>query len=663
MADAQVISTPPSQNILHPDAQILSLSDIPEDLSPSVPQTPTHGRETVQSVTEFGDCGSSDDEPELSPDGVLDEATVANGLSLLGRTACSTMQAFLHLTLPGYNLIDLGILQNYIHLQKVEIPYNRITDLTPLGHMPHLIELDVSHNEITTVLEFTPPFNLQEVDLSYNQIEEMTDLSEHAALTKLNLDNNKISEIQGLTSCRRLNYLSMAHNKIKQISNLDHLPIKYLNLRGNEIQKIENLETLSYLQFFNVAGNLISSMKGLQNHDVLEMVDLEGNEIDDITEVKYIRDLKLLRELNLLRNPIQELEDYRLCLLYRLQQLTQLDRRRVEVEEKVTSMNAFNPPMKVVAARDHIKHVVFSLLQPAVIYDSTLPSIETPYPMLTLVGPSGSGKRELAHKLVEDFPDYFGYGIIHTTRAPYSGELDGRDFHFVSQDAFQDIESHGKFILTYENFGSMYGLSMDAIESIAKEGLACIVHLEIEGVMVLKHSYFEPRYVLIIPLDKTIHSKRLHERGHFTVSQNEQVLQRDELYIELNQQNPGFFDMTIDSSYIMEAYRKLKKLVMDYLGISGTQGYPIADDPSTDSQTTTTANTVRSSNGSMSGSGVKTWSKQAIDTASQQMTQAMRNRREPSKNSVEQASYERRLSAAKAAAAGLIPRPIDQLMN
>ena len=41
---------------------------------------------------------------------------------------------------------------------------------------------------------------------------------------------------------------------------------------------------------------------------------------------------------------------------------------------------------------------------------STLPNPETPYPMLVLVGPQGTGKKDLALKLVEEFPDYFGYG-------------------------------------------------------------------------------------------------------------------------------------------------------------------------------------------------------------------------------------------------------------
>lgn len=58
-------------------------------------------------------------------------------------------------------------------------------------------------------------------------------------------------------------------------------------------------------------------------------------QVIDITEIRYIKDLGMLRNLNLLRNPIQELPDYRLCILFRIQSLVELDRHRVEVEEKV----------------------------------------------------------------------------------------------------------------------------------------------------------------------------------------------------------------------------------------------------------------------------------------------------------------------------------------
>lgn len=55
----------------------------------------------------------------------------------------------------------------------------------------------------------------------------------------------------------------------------------------------------------------------------------------DISEIKYINELDMLRHLNLLRNPIQELPDYRLSILFRMQKLAELDRHKVEAEEKV----------------------------------------------------------------------------------------------------------------------------------------------------------------------------------------------------------------------------------------------------------------------------------------------------------------------------------------
>ena len=59
------------------------------------------------------------------------------------------------------------------------------------------------------------------------------------------------------------------------------------------------------------------------------------HQVIDLLEIEHIRGLLLLRELNLQRNPLRELPDYRLAVLFHLQQLTELDRRKVDTEEKV----------------------------------------------------------------------------------------------------------------------------------------------------------------------------------------------------------------------------------------------------------------------------------------------------------------------------------------
>ncbi|XP_013413675.1 leucine-rich repeat and guanylate kinase domain-containing protein [Lingula anatina] len=651
------------QLLMQSNANILTLDDS-RDPGPELPDSALGGQDDFDPDRDSDDSGNStdDEDVQLSPGGILDEETIARGLSNLGRSADGTQQVYLHLTIPGLGLQDVSILNEYIHLQKLEIPYNDITDLSPLGQMPHLLILDASHNKISKLLDFSPPRNLKEVDLSFNCITEMADLSAHHYLRKLCLDNNQISEMRGLSHCKRLSHLSLAHNKVNKIQDLDNLPIKHLNLRSNEIKKIENLETLKYLLYINLSGNQIRSLKGLERHDLLEDIEMEANEIIDINEIQYVRQLPMLRQFDLRRNPIQELPNYRLSILYQLQRLTELDRHKVEPEEKVAAKNLFHPPAEVVAARDHIMHTVFSFLQSTRIYDSTLPSIETPYPMLVLVGPKGSGRRDLGLKLVDEFPDYFGYGVSHTTRRMRHDEEDGKDYHFVSIDQFESEIKHGKFIQTYLHQGEYYGLTMEAIESVAREGLACVVHMELEGVLTLKNTYLEPRYVLVLPLKREVHERRMRDMELFTENQIEATLARTQVYIDYNQEHPGFFDMVIPSDDISEAYKKLRRLVMDYLGIN----VPTPTESEYQDQDTSSVTGTKLTD---TGMGARTWSRPSIPDSTSQLQASTgggvgsKAHTPVGRGVVEAASLSRRKSAAKEAVAGLKPSIYDEILK
>lgn len=625
----------------------------------------------TENYLDFDGSGTmSEPHDELPADGVLDEDIVGQGLSNLGRTADGTHQVFLHLTLPGLNLRDIIVLSQYDQLQKVELPYNDIMDCSVFGNMPFLLHLDLSHNSINKLLDFTPPKNLRSVNLAYNHISVMTDLSAHQCLMELNLDHNGITEIAGLAQCNRLSHLSLAHNHITQVQGLDRLPVKHLDLSFNQLRKIENLGSVKYLQSINLAGNKIRSLEGLEGHEFLTSVDIEENEIIDLSEINYVKSLALLRWLNLLRNPVQELPDYRLSVLFHIQQLSQLDRKRVDVHEKVSAHNLFNPPMEVIASRDHIMHVVYSFLQPSRVHESTLPSTETPYPMLVLVGPQGAGKTDLSMKLVDEFSDYFGYGLSHTTRSPLEDEVNGKDYHFVSVEEFESEVKKGKFIQTYSYNGSLYGLSIDAIEAVARDGLACVIHMELEGVLTLKNTYFEPRYVLILSMSSEAQTRRLQERGIFKESTIQWNIERTEMYGGYNQEHPGFFDMMINSDDIFDAYRRLRRLVMDYLGISAPS--PTASELLEQSQSGSHAldrEVTETMTANSANMGARSWSKPSIaDSASQALAsvrqkQAMSPMPASGRGVVEEESIRRRHSAAKEAVCGRRPSLYDMIFS
>ncbi|XP_049750578.1 leucine-rich repeat and guanylate kinase domain-containing protein [Elephas maximus indicus] len=501
-------------------------------------------------------------------DGVLREEMVAEALCKLGRSGCGTGQVYLNLTLSGCDLIDISILCGYVHLQKLDLSVNKIEDLCCVSCMPYLLELNASQNKLTTFFNFKPPKNLKKVDFSCNQISEMSDLSAYQALTKLILDSNEIEEIKGLELCSNLTHLSLANNKITTINGLSMLPIKILCLSNNQIEKITGLEDLKALQNLDLSNNQISSLQGLENHDLLEVLNLEDNKIAELREIEYIKDLPLLRVLSLLRNPIQEKSDYWLFIIFMLLRLTELDHKKIKVEEKVSAVNKYDPPPEVIAAQDHLTHVVNSMMQPQRIFDSTLPSLDAPYPMLILAGPQACGKRELAHRLCRQFNAYFRYGACHTTRPPYFGEGDRVDYHFISGEVYDEMLSMGKFILTYNYGNHSYGLNRDTVEGIARDGLASCIHMEIEGVRSLKCSYFEPRYILVVPMNKTKYEGHLRRKGLFSRAEIECAISRVDLYINMNEKFPGYFDAVINADDLDAAYQRLSQLIREYLGLT-----------------------------------------------------------------------------------------------
>ncbi|XP_072529001.1 leucine-rich repeat and guanylate kinase domain-containing protein isoform X2 [Salminus brasiliensis] len=468
---------------------------------------------------------TAEEEQSEMEDGELTRGEVAKHLSTLGPSGQSF--AYQILCVSRKNLKNVSILCDYIHLRKLELPHNKIKDLSCVSHMPNLIILDASHNELSNFFGFQPPKYLKEVNLSHNQISEMKDLSSYLSLCKLILDYNSICEIKGLEKCSSLLHFSIAHNKISRISGLNNLPLKHLCLSGNLIKKIENLHTLRALQVLDLSSNRIHCLSGLQNLPLLGSINFESNMISEIKEVSYLHGILLLRELNLKRNPVQEQPDYRLMVIFLLNCITELDEQAVTAEDKVTAVNKYDPPLEVVAARDHMNHIVYQHMQPQVIFDSA----------------------------------------CHTTRGPYFGEEDGSDYHFVLEEEFQNMISMGRFVQTMQYGGHWYGFSREAIESAAREGLACCVHMELEGVYSLKNSYFEPRYILLIPTSTEGYISRMKARGLYSNTQIDTAVSRIDLYIRVNREQPGFFDSVIPSDNQEEAYRRLRQLVKEFLGL------------------------------------------------------------------------------------------------
>uniref|UniRef100_UPI00254139FF leucine-rich repeat and guanylate kinase domain-containing protein n=1 Tax=Euleptes europaea TaxID=460621 RepID=UPI00254139FF len=628
------------------------------------------GGEEEEGEEEEGEEESTESEPEPEPmeeefDGVLDEETVAENLHNLGHSAPGTEHVYLNLSLTDRLLSDVSVLSKYVHLEKLDLSHNRITDLSCVSHMPYLLDLDVSHNELTTYFDFNPPKNLQVVNFSYNVIPAMEDLSAYHSLKKLILDNNDIKEICGLEKCHSLTYLSLANNKLTAITGLQRLPIKTLCLKSNLIEKAVGLEELKALRTLDLSGNRISTLEGLDDHNLLEEINLEDNQISELGELEYIEALPLLRTLNLLDNPVQQQTDYWLLVIFMLLRLTELDHKKITVEEKVAAVNKYDPPPEVVAAQDHMTHTLYSMMQPQRIYDSTLPSLDAPYPMLVLTGPLACWKRELCHRLCRKFNNYFRYSPCHTTRTAYFGEENRLDYYYVSQEEFDKMLRMGKFIATFKYNSFQYGLGRDTIDSIAREGLATCVHMEIEGVRSLKNSYFEPRYILLIPMNKERYGGHLRRMGLFSRPEVEEAVRRVDMYNKVNQDYPGFFDAVISIDDYDEAFAKLVRLIEEYLGLVkplvSEETVPTADSKVDPAPEKTTDKKVATNIKGKNVVAQETATNEFVDSSARNYAARISAKLSEQKTPVEEASLQRRQEMARQGLMGKVSSSYSHL--
>lgn len=181
---------------------------------------------------------------------------------------------------------------------------------------------------------------------------------------------------------------------------------------------------------------------------------------------------------------------------------------------------------------------------------------------LLFCGPSGSGKSTLLKKLLEDFPDKFGFSVSHTTRKPRPGEVHGQHYYFTDVDAMKEAIAKGLFLETATYGGNIYGTSREAVESVSRQGKVCVLDIEIQGVKQIKQTDLNPWSVFIKPPSVDHLKDRLIGRNTET---EETLNRRLSAAAEEIQYGTGVgnFDVVIVNDNLEHAYAHLKEFVVE----------------------------------------------------------------------------------------------------
>jgi guanylate kinase len=134
-----------------------------------------------------------------------------------------------------------------------------------------------------------------------------------------------------------------------------------------------------------------------------------------------------------------------------------------------------------------------------------------PGTMLVVSGPSGSGKSTICKRLLAD--PRVEFSVSATTRAPRTGEVDGRDYRFLDKTRFRKEIERGAFIEWAEVHGNLYGTPRGPMERALAAGKVFLVEIDVQGGAQLKALGLPGIYVFIEPPDVGSLRTRLELRG------------------------------------------------------------------------------------------------------------------------------------------------------
>ncbi len=144
--------------------------------------------------------------------------------------------------------------------------------------------------------------------------------------------------------------------------------------------------------------------------------------------------------------------------------------------------------------------------------DTIAPGESTRGILFVVSSPSGGGKGTLIQRVLKQVP-YLGYSVSYTTRAPRNGEVEGREYFFVTPEKFQAMAADGEFLEWAKVHGKFYGTSRQQVAREVFEGRDIILELDVQGAASVRVLVTDSVSVFILPPSVEILRQRLIARG------------------------------------------------------------------------------------------------------------------------------------------------------
>ena len=180
--------------------------------------------------------------------------------------------------------------------------------------------------------------------------------------------------------------------------------------------------------------------------------------------------------------------------------------------------------------------------------------------LFIISAPAGTGKTTLVNMLTEKYPQVIR-NVTCTTREKRPGEVNGKDYYFLTEEEFQKKLKAGDFLEHADVFGNHYGTSKSLIEKELKSGKDVILVIDTQGALQLKarlKDKVDATFIFISPPSFEELKKRLIQRRTETPEKIEKRLKTARQELEMI----SHYDYHIVNDDLTAAFEALKNIII-----------------------------------------------------------------------------------------------------
>jgi guanylate kinase len=181
--------------------------------------------------------------------------------------------------------------------------------------------------------------------------------------------------------------------------------------------------------------------------------------------------------------------------------------------------------------------------------------------LIVISAPSGAGKTTIAREIMKRNPS-LGFSVSATTRPKRNGEIEGKDYYFLTEEEFRRRMDAGEFVEWEEVYpGKLYGTLKAEVDRLLGMGRHVLFDVDVKGGLAIKRQYPEACLIFVRPPSIEVLAQRLAGRKTEDPETIAQRLRRVPMELELGQQ----FDHQVINDVLSTAVEEVQRIVEHHL--------------------------------------------------------------------------------------------------